>query len=170
MRSLHALDIALILIYIVGVTVWGSWLGRRQKDSRDYFLADRAMPWWAVCFSIVATETSVLTFISVPATAYTSDLWMIQLTTGYLLGRIAVAVVLLPGYFRGELATAYALLETRFGQLTRRFASIIFLVTRILASSIRLFAIAIPIHLIIGIPYWQAIVVSASLADRKSVV
>ncbi len=163
MRSLSPIDIALILLYIVGVTVWGTWLGRRQKDSKDYFLADRAMPWWAVCFSIVATETSVLTFISVPATAYTSDLWMIQLTTGYLLGRIAVAVILLPGYFKGELTTAYALLERRFGPLTRRFASIIFLVTRILASSVRLFAIAIPIHLIIGIPYWQAIVISGSL-------
>jgi SSS family transporter len=163
MRSLSVLDIALVAIYIVGITVWGTRLGRRQKDSRDYFLADRAMPWWAVCFSVVATETSVLTFISVPGTAYTSDLWMLQLTFGYLLGRIAIALVLLPSYFRGELATAYALLEKRFGPVARRFASLIFLVTRTLASSVRLFAIAIPIHLITGIPYWQAIVLTGSL-------
>jgi SSS family transporter len=156
--TLSALDLALIALYVVGVTAWGTWLGRRQKDSRDYFLADRAMPWWAVCFSIIATETSVLTFISVPGTAYTSNLWMVQLTAGYLLGRIAVAAVLLPGYFSGELSTAYQLLEKRFGVLARRFASAIFLVTRTLASSIRLFAIAIPIQLIAGIPYWQAII------------
>jgi SSS family transporter len=160
--NLSALDLALIALYVVGVTAWGTWLGRRQKDPRDYFLADRAMPWWAVCFSIIATETSVLTFISVPGTAYTSDLWMVQLTAGYLLGRIAVAAILLPGYFSGELSTAYQLLEKRFGVLARRFASAIFLVTRLLASSIRLFAIAIPIQLIAGIPYWQAIVATGA--------
>ena len=163
MGSLHALDLALILAYVIGVTAWGTWLGRRQRDPRDYFLADHAMPWWAICFSIIATETSVLTFVSVPATAYTSDLWMVQLTVGYLIGRILVAAVLLPGYFRGELTTAYALLERRFGVGMRRYASAVFLVTRTLASSVRLFAIAIPIHLIVGLPYWQAIVVTGSL-------
>ena len=159
---MSSLDLLLIVLYVVGVTAWGTWLGRRQKDSKDYFLADHAMPWWAVCFSIIATETSVLTFISVPATAYTSDLWMVQLTFGYLIGRIAVAFILLPGYFRGELTTAYALLERRFGVLARRFASSIFLVTRSIASSVRLFAIAIPIHLIAGLPYWQAIVLTGA--------
>ncbi|HWP37441.1 MAG TPA: sodium:solute symporter [Gemmatimonadales bacterium] len=162
MGNLAALDFALIALYVVGVTAWGTWLGRRQKDSRDYFLADHAMPWWAVSFSIVATETSVLTFISVPATAYTGDLWMVQLTIGYLLGRITVAAILLPGYFRGELATAYALLEHRFGVLARRFASVIFLVTRTIASSVRLFAIAIPIRLIAGLPYWLAITLTGT--------
>jgi SSS family transporter len=161
--ALSGLDLALIAVYVVGVTLWGTWLGRRQKDSKDYFLADRSMPWWAVCFSIIATETSVLTFISVPGTAYTGDLWMVQLTAGYLIGRIAVAAILLPGYFSGELTTAYQLLEKRFGVLARRFASLIFLVTRTLASSIRLFAIAIPIQLVIGLPYWQAIVITGSL-------
>ena len=98
-----------------------------------------------------------------PATAYTSDLWMVQLAVGYLLGRIVVAALLLPDYFRGELATAYALLERRFGVTARRYASLVFLVTRTLASSVRLFAIAIPIQLIIGLPYWQAIVVTEAL-------
>jgi SSS family transporter len=158
--KLNLLDVALIVVYVVGVTAWGTWLGRRQKDSKDYFLADRAMPWWAICFSIIATETSVLTFISVPATAYAGDLWMIQLTLGYLIGRIVVAAILLPGYFRGEITTAYALLERRFGVLARRFASAIFLVTRCVASSVRMFAIAIPIHLIAGVPQWQAIVIT----------
>src|SRR5690606_26938234 len=115
-----------IVAYILGVTAFGTWLGRSQAGARDYFLGGRAIPWWAVCFSVVATETSALTFISVPATAYQSDLWMLQLTVGYLAGRIAIAAILLPGYFRGELATAYALLERRFGLGTRRFASAIF--------------------------------------------
>jgi SSS family transporter len=160
MSAFTTLDLIVLVVYILGVTAFGTWLGSRQKDARDYFLADRSIPWWAVCFSVVATETSALTFISVPATAYQTDLWMLQLTAGYLLGRIAVAVVLLPGYFRGELSTAYALLQQRFGLLTRRFASIIFMVTRALADGVRIFATAIPIKLITGLPYWQAIAIT----------
>jgi solute:Na+ symporter, SSS family len=154
------LDLVVLVAYIVGVTAFGVWLGRKQTDARDYFLADRGIPWWAVCFSVVATETSALTFISVPATAYQSNLWMLQLATGYLIGRLLVAAILLPGYFRGELATAYALLEGRFGLDTRRFASITFMVTRALADSVRIFATAIPIKLITGLPYWQAIAIT----------
>jgi SSS family transporter len=160
MSAFTTLDLIVLVVYILGVTAFGTWLGSRQKDARDYFLADRSIPWWAVCFSVVATETSALTFISVPATAYQTDLWMIQLTIGYLIGRIAVAVVLLPGYFRGELTTAYALLQQRFGLLARRFASIIFMVTRALADGVRIFATAIPIKLITGLPYWQAILIT----------
>jgi SSS family solute:Na+ symporter len=156
----NAIDVGIILVYILGVTAFGTLLGRRQKDARDYFLADRSIPWWAVCFSVVATETSVLTFISVPATAYTGDLWMVQLTVGYLLGRITVAAILLPGYFRGELSTAYELLERRFGLGTRRFASVTFMVTRALASGIRLFATAIPIKIVTGLPYTWAILIT----------
>ena len=154
------LDLVVLIGYIVGVTAFGTWLGTRQKDARDYFLADRSIPWWAVCFSVVATETSALTFISVPATAYNSDLWMLQLTFGYFIGRCLVAAVLLPAYFRGELTTAYALLQRRFGLGTRRFASIIFMVTRALADGVRIFATAIPIKLITGLPYWQAIAIT----------
>src|SRR5215213_5336603 len=126
------LDWAVLVAYIGGVTAMGTLLGRRQKDARDYFLADNTIPWWAICFSVVATETSALTFISVPATAYGSDFWMLQLAAGYVIGRVLVSALLLPGYFRGETVTAYALLERRFGAGTRRFASVVFLVTRIL--------------------------------------
>ncbi|MDB4951481.1 MAG: hypothetical protein JWM27_4130 [Gemmatimonadetes bacterium] len=163
MSRFSGVDLAIVVAYTLGVTAFGIWLGRRQKDARDYFLADRSIPWWAVCFSVVATETSVLTFISVPATAYTSDLWMLQLAAGYLLGRMAVAALLLPGYFTGELATAYALLERRFGPVTRRFASLVFLVTRALGSSVRLFASAIPLKLVTGLPYWQAIALTGAV-------
>lgn len=155
-----ALDLVVLIGYIVGVTAFGTWLGTRQKDARDYFLADRSIPWWAVCFSVVATETSALTFISVPATAYNSDMWMLQLALGYLIGRLFVASVLLPAYFRGELTTAYALLGQRFGLETRRFTSIIFMITRALADGVRVFATAIPIKLITGLPYWQAIMIT----------
>lgn len=159
MSAFTTLDVVVLVGYVLSVTAFGTWLGRRQKDARDYFLAGHRIPWWAICFSVVATETSALTFISVPATAYQTDFWFLQLAFGYLVGRIAIAAVLLPGYFRGELATAYASLEQRFGLPTRRFASSIFMVTRALADSVRIFAAAIPLTLITGMPYWQTILV-----------
>src|SRR3982750_2914721 len=106
MRGLNALDFLVILAYLVGITVLGIWVGRRQKDSKDYFVADREIPWWAVMFSVVASETSALTFLTVPGTAYPTDLGFLQLAFGYLLGRIVVAKVLLPRYYEGEIVTA----------------------------------------------------------------
>src|SRR5688500_18649101 len=144
------LDAAVLLAYLVGTTALGMWLGRGQKDARDYFVADRAIPWWAILFSVVATETSALTFISIPGLAYLADLSFLQVALGYLVGRIVIAFTLLPRYYQGELVTAYALLQRRFGVATRRFASIIFMVTRAFGDSVRVFATAIPIALIIG--------------------
>ena len=152
-----ALDIVVLVVYMGGVIAIGTMVGRKQGGARDYFLAGHSMPWWAICLSVVATETSALTFISVPATAYTGDFWILQLALGYVIGRIGVAYILLPGYFRGEMTTAYALLEDRFGLSTRRFASAIFMVTRAFADSVRIFAAAIPLALITGWPYWQVI-------------
>ena len=151
------LDTLVLIVYLAGVIGLGTWMGRSQRSARDYFLAGRDVPWWVVMLSVVATETSALTFISVPATAYTADFWILQLAVGYLIGRVGVAYVLLPGYFRGELSTAYELLEGRFGLGTRRFASSIFMVTRAFADSVRIFAAAIPLALITGWPYWQVI-------------
>lgn len=151
------LDTVVLVVYLGGVIGLGTWMGRSQTSARDYFLAGRNVPWWVVMLSVVATETSALTFISIPATAYTADFWILQLAVGYLIGRVGVAYVLLPGYFAGELNTAYALLETRFGLGTRRFASSIFMVTRAFADSVRIFAAAIPLALITGWPYWQVI-------------
>jgi SSS family solute:Na+ symporter len=148
-----ALDLAVLVVYLVGTTVWGAWLGRGQKGGSDYFLGSRSLPWAAVMLSVVATETSTLTFLSVPGVAYVGSLTFLQLTVGYLAGRTVVAVILLPAYFRGELSTAYALLEGRFGTGARRFTSAIFMVTRLLADSVRLFATAIPLALITGWPY-----------------
>jgi SSS family solute:Na+ symporter len=151
------IDMVVLVAYLGGVIGLGTWMGRSQHSARDYFLAGHGVPWWAIMLSVVATETSALTFISIPATAYTRDFWILQLAVGYLIGRVGVAYILLPGYFRGELTTAYALLETRFGLPTRRFASSIFMVTRAFADSVRIFAAAIPLALITGWPYWQVI-------------
>jgi SSS family transporter len=155
--SFTTLDIVVLVAYLAGVIGLGTYMGRSQRSARDYFLAGHDVPWWAIMLSVVATETSALTFISIPATAYTADFWILQLAVGYLIGRVAVAYVLLPGYFRGELTTAYELLEDRFGLPTRRFASSIFMVTRAFADSVRIFAAAIPLALITGWPYWQVI-------------
>src|SRR5579862_5047637 len=150
MRGLNALDFAVIVAYLTGITVLGIWVGRRQRDSKDYFVADREIAWWAVCFSVVASETSALTFISIPGLAYVGNLGFLQVATGYLLGRIVVANTLLPRYYNGNLVTAYALLEKRFGLAARRFTSIVFMVTRGMADSVRVFDTAVPIALIIG--------------------
>src|SRR5215208_2623294 len=144
------LDVVVLLAYLGGTTALGMYVGRRQRDAKDYFVADRAIPWWAVLFSVVASETSALTFISIPGLAYVGNLGFLQVAMGYLLGRIVVANVLLPRYYQGELVTAYTLLEKRFGLATRRFTSIVFMVTRGMADSVRVFATAVPIALIIG--------------------
>jgi solute:Na+ symporter, SSS family len=149
------LDAIVLVAYLVGTTSLGLYVGRKQKDAKDYFVADGAIPWWAVMFSIVASETSALTFISIPGLSYgnapgVGNLGFLQVVAGYIIGRFVVAGVLLPRYFAGNLVTAYALLETRFGLTTRRFTSIVFMVTRALADSVRVFATAIPVALIIA--------------------
>src|SRR3954469_10794475 len=149
MRGLNALDFVVIVAYLVGITLLGMYVGRRQRDAKDYFVADREIPWWAVLFSIVASETSALTFISIPGLAYLTNLGFLQVAGGYILGRIVVATVLLPRYYQGDLVTAYTLLETRFGYQTRRFTSVVFMVTRAMADTVRVFATAIPIALIL---------------------
>jgi SSS family transporter len=153
------LDLVVLIVYLLGVTVWGAWLGRNQKGGTDYFLGSRSLPWLAVMLSVVATETSTLTFLSIPGVAYTGSLVFLQLTLGYLTGRMLVSVVLLPAYYAGSLTTAYALLERRFGLGVRRFTSAIFMVTRLLADSVRLFATAIPLALITGWAYPTSIAV-----------
>src|SRR5690606_38219485 len=161
--ALRPMARGVLIACLAGVTVWGAWLGRGQTGGRDYFLGSRSLPWLAVMASIVATETSTLTFLSIPGVAYAGSLVFLQLTFGYLLGRFAVAGVFLPAYYRGELATAYQLLETRFGTGARRLTSGIFMVTRLLADSVRLFATAVPLALITGWPYPLSIVVIGAL-------
>src|SRR5688572_15848128 len=141
--SLSASDYAVIAVYLVAITAFGSWFARFQKTTKDYFLADRSTPWWAICFTIVATETSTLSFIGVPALAYAGNMTFLQLAGGYVIGRILVSVLFIPAYFRGELMTSYELLQRRFGTPVKTIASGIFLLTRSLADGIRLFATAL---------------------------
>ena len=144
------LDFIVLILYLGGTTALGIWLGRNQKNSKDYFVAGRNIPWWAVMFSIVAAETSALTFISVPGLAVIGNFGFLQVCLGYILGRFVIATVLLPRYFEGELVTAYELLEKRFGTGARRFTSVVFMATRGMADSVRVFASAIPIAIVIG--------------------
>lgn len=145
---LTPLDLVVLVVYAVGIVVFGLRAGGTQRSTQDYFLGGRDLPWWAVCFSVVATETSTLTVIGVPAVAYLGALTFLQLTIGYIIGRVVVAAVLLPRYFRGEQQTAYAFLGDRFGDGMRGLASVTFLATRLLADGVRLFATAIPIQVI----------------------
>lgn len=157
----HILDYIIIIAYLVAIAVWGIVSGGKQRTAKDYFLGAEKIPWWAVCFSIVAAETSTLTFISIPGLAYLTNLNFLQVALGFLLGRIIVAKYFLPAYFRGELRTAYTYLENRFGGKTRSFASIVFLFTRTAADGVRLFATAIPLYLILKIDPVIAIIIIA---------
>lgn len=143
------IDVAIIVVYMLASAGIGSWIGRKQKDTTDYFLGGRQIPWLAVTFSIVATETSVLTFISVPAVSYLGNMTFLQITFGYVVGRFLVALIMIPAYFRGKINTAYHFLGERFGQKMRNTTSITFMITRLLADGVRLFATAIPLALII---------------------
>ncbi len=130
MIGFEAWDLAVLVVYLAATTAWGAWLGRGQTGGTDYFLGNRELPWGAVMLSVVATETSTLTFLSLPGVAYLGTLVFLQLTFGYLVGRIVVSAILLPAYYQGSITTAYALFQTRFGTRARRFTSGIFMVTR----------------------------------------
>src|SRR5258707_314118 len=147
---IHPLDLAIVLLYLLAVTALGIYFRRSQRDVRDYFLGGRTAPWWAIAFSIVATETSTLTIIGTPAIAYGGNLTFLQLVFGYLIGRILIVLLLLPGYFRGEFFTAYALIEKRFGPRMRSLAASTFLITRAIAEGVRVSAIALVLSVVLG--------------------
>jgi len=142
---MKALDLIIIFGYLIGIVVFGTWFGRKQKTTKDYFLGDRSVPWWAVAFSIVATETSTITFISVPGIAFArgGNFQFLQLVFGYLLGRIVISILFIPSYFRGDLLTVYQLLDRRFGGKIKMLAASLFVVMRNIADGIRLLLTAI---------------------------
>jgi len=142
---MKALDLIIIFGYLIGIVLFGTWFGRKQKTTADYFLGDRSVPWWAVAFSIVATETSTITFISIPGVAFArgGNFGFLQLVFGYLLGRIVISILFIPSYFRGELLTVYQLLDQRFGGKIKMVAASLFVVMRNIADGIRLLLTAI---------------------------
>ncbi len=142
------IDYVIVIVYLIGVVIFGVVTGGKQNTTKDYFVGGRKIPWLAVSFAVVATETSSITFISIPGLAYLTNLNFLQITIGYIIGRIVIAFLFLPPYYRGELVTAYELLKTRFGEKTRNYASLVFLVTRTLATGVRLFTTAIPLAII----------------------
>src|SRR5262245_7642897 len=136
--TMSSLDLGIVIAYIVGTTLLGAWFSRNQRNVTTYFVGDRNVSWWLVLVSIVATETSTVTFLSIPGVAYGGNLTFLQLAMGYIVGRTIVAAWLLPQYMRGELFSAYQVLKTRFNPAVQRTASGVFLVTRTLVDGLRL--------------------------------
>jgi SSS family transporter len=147
---LNALDLAIVVAYLIGITLFGIRFRRDQQNIRDYFLGGRSAPWWALAISIVATETSTLTIIGTPALAFAGNLGFLQLVFGYLVGRVVIAAIFIPRYFRGEFYTAYQLIEKRFGERMKSVAAATFLVTRALAEGVRVAAIALVVSVAFG--------------------
>ena len=169
---IHPLDLAIVIAYLLAVTALGMRFRRSKKDvaqsdresvSLDYFLGGRTAPWWALALSIVATETSTLTIIGTPAIAYSTNLTFIQLVIGYLIGRVMIVLLLLPGYFRGQFLTAYALIEKRFGEKMRAVAASTFLITRAIAEGVRVSAIALVISVVLGTSERLAVLIVIAL-------
>jgi SSS family solute:Na+ symporter len=147
---LDKLDLTVIALYLAGITLFGLRFRKKQRTLRDYFLADRNIPWWAIALSIVAAETSTLTIISIPGLAYDTNLTFLQVVMGYVVGRFVISFVLLPHYFRGDLYTAYELIERRFGKRLRSLTAGLFLVTRAAAEGVRVYAVSIVVAIALG--------------------
>jgi SSS family transporter len=147
---LHALDIFIIAVYLIAITLFGIRFRKSQRTVRDYFLAGRNIPWWAIALSIVAAETSTLTVIGTPGIAYGGNFGFLQLVFGYLAGRVVVSLLFIPQYFRGEMFTAYQLIDRRFGKTLHRITSGVFLVTRAAAEGVRVWAVSIVIRVALG--------------------
>lgn len=143
-------DLAVILVYLAGITWFGARFRSGQKNLRDYFLGGRTAPWWAIGLSIVSAETSTLTIVGTPALAFAGNMGFLQIVLGYLLARIVISFLFLPQYFRGEMFTAYELMRRRFGERTRKLTASVFLVTRALAEGVRVVAIALVIGIVLG--------------------
>jgi SSS family solute:Na+ symporter len=148
--GLDKLDLAIIALYLVGITLFGLRFRKRHRSLRDYFLAGRDIPWWAISLSIVAAETSTLTIISIPGLAYDTNLTFLQVVMGYVLGRVVISFILLPHYFRGDLYTAYELIERRFGRGLRSLTAGLFLLTRTAAEGVRVYAVSIVVAIALG--------------------
>lgn len=159
--EIHAVDTVILVIYMLAMVALGLLIGIKQKDLSGYLLGGRDLPWYSILGSIVATETSTATFLSIPGITFaaTGDMRFLQLTIGYILGRVIVAVVLLPLYFKGQIYTAYEVLEQRFGGVVKSVASVLFLITRNLGDGLRLFLAGIALEKVLDISLPVAIII-----------
>src|ERR1041385_9048984 len=146
----NAADWSVIAVYLLGIIGLGVWLGRDQRNTRDYFLGSKNIPWWGIGLSIVAAETSALTIISVPAMAFGTNIAFIQMIIGYVIARILLAIVLVPHYFKGEIYSPYQLFANAFGPLARQTAAGFFLLSETLAAGVRVYVASIPVKLMLG--------------------
>lgn len=154
--NVSTIDLVILAAYMAAVVAFGMWVGRGARNLADYAVGGRDRSWWLILFSIVATETSTVTFLSIPGFAFGRDMTWLQLPMGFVVGRFVVGLVLLPHYFRGQMYTAYEVLHRRFGELTERAASVLFVVTRTLADGLRLFLTAIVLQEMTGLPmHWS---------------
>ena len=160
------LDYGIIGVYVARIVWLGSSFAKRQTTAAEYFLISRTVPWWAVCFTVVATETSTLTFVGIPAetyhtgvAGYAGNMTFLQLAIGYLAGRFVISVIFIPKYFARELLTSYEVLHERFGAPVRNLGSAMFLVTRSFGDGIRLFATSVVVATVVGVPVWAAVLV-----------
>lgn len=137
---MHAIDLVIIAAYLASILWIGFWARKRQKTTRHYFLAGRHLPWWAIAGSIVATETSAITFVSIPGVAYSrgGDFTFLQLVFGYLVGRVVICILFIPPYFRRSLLTVYELLHDYFGGPVKSLAASLFIIMRTVADGVRL--------------------------------
>ncbi|HUS19890.1 MAG TPA: sodium:solute symporter [Terriglobales bacterium] len=147
--GLGTLDLLIVAIYLVGITLFGLRFRKSERSLKSYFLADRTVPWWAIALSIVSAETSTLTIISIPGLAYDTDFSFLQVVIGYMVARIVISAIFLPAYFKGELFTAYQLIDKRFGRTLHKLTAGIFLATRAVAEGVRVFAISIVVNIAI---------------------
>jgi SSS family solute:Na+ symporter len=160
--SFNWLDGFIVISYLIGITLYGSHFRKKQQSMRTYFLGGKTMPAWALALSIVGTETSTLTIISTPGIAFGGDLSFLQLVMGYLVGRVFIALVLIPAYCKGEMYTAYELMQRRFGVRTKHATASTFLITRALAEGVRVYAIAIVVGIVLGSgDIWSILIISA---------
>ena len=157
---LRAFDLGVVGVYLIAITLFGLRFAKggaaKDKSLRGYFLANRTVPWWAIALSIVSAETSTLTIISIPGVAFAGDFGFLQVVLGYMLGRVVVAALFLPKYFRGEMLTAYQLINVRFsndgrfGRALYKLTAGLFLLTRAAAEGVRVFAVSIVVGIAIG--------------------
>src|SRR5712671_7272213 len=150
MKYLTVADWSVIIAYLLGIIALGVWFGKDQRNTRDYFLGSKNIPWWGIGLSIVAAETSALTIIGVPGIAYGGNMAFLQMIIGYVIARIILAIVLVPHYFKGEIYSPYQLFARAFGPAARQTAGGFFLISETLAAGVRVYVASIPVKLMLG--------------------